>query len=265
MAGGLVLALLISACVSAPETRKPQYTQRHYIFSVLLFPEKPVGSPHMDIALSLLRTEYPGKQAEYLNMVLYSQPDSELYKDRVFEEQRDNYRRAAIRSAQTGDTYSESDNWRYSETIGIERAHDRGIVVGRSIESYTGGAHPISAKHYYVLDMDEHIQLRVDDFFENFQEDPQLRDYIYEELRRYSRLEIAQSLSEGIFFSDEPELSFNFFITDEGFGLHWDQYQIAPYSQGAIEIVLPWCIVHPFMRHSGIELLTKFGIYPFNN
>jgi hypothetical protein len=111
--------------------------------------------------------------------------------------------------------------------------------------------------------MDEFKQLRIDDLFANFAEDRKLRDIVYEELRRHGRLERGQALSGGIYFSDEPEMTFNFFITDDGLGLHWDPDQIAPFSEGEIEVVLPWQVIRPMMLFTGIELLTKFNIHLF--
>ena len=55
----------------------------------------------------------------------------------------------------------------------------------------------------------------------------------------------------------------NFFITSEGFGLNWAPYQIAPYSAGNIEIVIPWRSIRPLLKHDIMELLEKFGIYMF--
>jgi len=261
--GVFALILLNGACVTAPKAKNPPYTQQHYTFSVLLSPEKPSNSPKLDIAMSLLQIEKSAKQMEYLGGVLYSTANLNEYKDRIIREQRKNYRDKMAGVAQSGPANMASDNWWYSETVNIKRFQGQGIVVERDFNIYSGGAHPTRAKWYYVLDMDEHTQLRIDDLFANYQEDTRLRGIIYEELRKYNNLNRGQPLSEGIFFSDEPELTFNFFITDEGLGLHWAPYQIAPYVAGDIEIILPWDLIRPLMLSSGIELLTKFNIYLF--
>jgi len=276
----LALALLNGACAGMPGIEKPQYSPWHYTFSVLLAPEKPHDSPQLDIAMSLLRMEYPVKQAGYFNYILYSAAGHEYesrlsydsaitrdeYKDRIIREQRRNYRRSAseaARSAGENPADYKGYNWRYAETVDIKRNHRQGIVVERNVEIYSGGAHPFQARRYYNLDMGELRQLKADDFFVNFHGEPRLRDIMYEELRKYSKLAPSQPLSEGIFFNNEPELTFNFFITNEGFGLHWDPYQIAPYSEGSIQIILPWKKIRPLMLFSGVELLTKFDIYLF--
>jgi hypothetical protein len=246
-----------------PEIEKPQYTQRHYTFSILLDPEQPGYSPQLDLALSLLYMEYPAEQAKYLNETLYSPSSLDTYKDHIIIEQRKNYRSKAAEMAQSGLNDERMHNWWYSETVNIREALGQGLIVERDYNAYSGGAHPDRTKRYYVLDMIEYKQLNIDDFFVNFHGDQRLRDIVYEELRKYSKLTKTQPLSEGIFFTDEPELSFNFFITQEGLGLHWDPYQIAPYVAGYIEIILPWNAIRPMMSYPGIELLTKFNIYLF--
>jgi len=256
----LILIVLICACVSAPRSKKSQYNQWHYTFTILLDPEKPGNSPQLDIALSLLYMKYPAEQAEYLSGLLYSTNSLDTYKDRIIQEQRKKYRSSiADMTAQPDGSY----NWRYAETVNIKSSGRQGIVIERDYDIYSGGAHGMRTKRYYVIDMDEHKQLKIEDLFANYQEEKRLRDIIYFELGKYSRLESGQKLSQGIFFSDEPELSFNFFVANEGLGLHWDPYQIAPYAHGNIEIIVPWQVIRPLMLTESVELLTKFGIYLF--
>jgi len=260
----LVPIVLLCACVSASRIKKPQYNQWHYAYTILLDPINPSDSPQLDIALSLLDTVYPADQAEYLNELLYSTDSLDAYKDQIIEEQRKQYRGSLTDTAAWPTRKdSASYNWRYAETVNIICSGQRGIVIERDYDIYSGGAHGLNTKRYYVIDMDEYKQLRTSDFFANFQGDKRLRDIIYFELGKYSGLESGQKLSQGIFFSDEPEMSFNFYITNEGLGLHWDPYQIAPYTHGNIDIILPWQVIRPMMLNEGIELLTKFGIYLF--
>ena len=261
------------SCAHMPKIEKSQFTHRHYTYSVLLDPEKLNGSPQLELALSLLQMEYPADQAGYLQQVLYAGASPDAYKDKIVQQHRKIYREKASGT-------DKNSNWRYSETVDVKRYQDEGmvlqrpkelktdpprsegIVIERNISSFADGK-AFKIKRYLILDMDEFKQLKIDDFFAAFSEERKLRDIVYEELRKFSKLERGKALSEGIFFSDEPEMSFNFFITDNGFGLHWDPDQIAPFSQGEIQVILPWQIIRPIMLFTGIELLTKFNIYLF--
>lgn len=259
---GIALALLLGSCAHVPETKKPQYTQRHYTYSVLLYPEKPITSPKIDVGISMMHMEFPAEQAHYFNSFLYPEPTFDAYKDRILGEQREYYRGRVLELMDTDEENLLSNNWRYSESIDI-RNQGQGVIVERCFDTYSGGAHGMVTKRYHVLDLEGQRELKIDDLFADYQEKTELRDIVYEELRRYSKLESMQPLSEGIYFSDEPELSFNFFITDEGLGLHWDPYQIAPYVQGAIEIIIPWRDIRSMMLYSGIEMLAVFNIHLF--
>jgi len=262
-----------------PILENVQFTRRNYTFTVLLEPEQPRNSHQLDLALSLLRMNYPEEQAKYFHQLLYSGDSLEAYSNRIIAEQRDSYRSRL--SPEAADV--KTRNWRYAETIDVnssenwglvvermqstendlvKKPQNLGIIVKRVVEVYNGELLRKSTR-YHVLDMDDLKQVRIDDLFTNFQNERRLRDIVYEELRIYADLERGQSLSEGMYFSDEPELSFNFYFTEEGLGLHWDASQIAPHANGDIEIVLLWQVIRPLLLTSGLELLTKFNIHLF--
>lgn len=262
--GVFILTLLICTCVSMPKTAKSPYDQWHYTYTILLDPDKPINSPQLDIALSLLYIKDPPEQAEYLNELLYASSGFDEYKDRIVEEHRKIYRGSMSdkTDAPAGKDMA-SYNWRYAESVTLKSSEQQYVVIERSFDSYSGGAHGMKTKRYYVLDLNERKQLKINDFLPHYQEDKRLRDIIYFELGKYGKLKSGQKLSEGFYFSNEPELSFNFFISSKGLGLHWDPYQIAPYVNGNIEIILPWQVIRPMLLTENIELLAKFGIYLF--
>jgi hypothetical protein len=251
---------ICTACVSGPNLVKPQFAPWHYAFSVLLAPDQPGDTPQLELAMSLLQVKYPEELAEYLNGFLYQAAGPDEYKDKIIEKKRDEYRQSAV--ADIGRQGVANHNWHYSEIVGLKNEQlpqTRGIVIEREIESFSGGAHPDTNRYYYVLDLESRKQVGIDDLFADFRGDS-MRSIIFAELRRYGNLSGGQPLSEGIFFSDEPELTFNFFVTEAGFGLYWNRYEIAPYYVGGIGIILPWRDIVPFLKSGGMEILAKFDI-----
>jgi hypothetical protein len=249
--------VMTASCVSVDQSlllKKPLVTTRYYTFTVLLIPEMLNDSPVLDIALALVQVHYPKAQTEYLNDLLYMGEGIESYKDRIIQVKRAESRNLMASAANGG------FDMRYAEKIIINDPHREGVVIERYIENVAAGLYDLETKQYLVVDLDELRLIRVDDIFGNFQGND-MRDLVYSELRKFANMREGQRLSQGIFNKDEPELSFNFFITKGGIGLHWDPYQIAPLSAGPIEIVLPWRSIRPFMLHTGIELLAgKFGV-----
>jgi hypothetical protein len=251
----LCVLLMAASCVSVDPSlllEKPLIVPRYYTFTVLLIPEALSASPKLEIALALLQLKYPKKQSDYLNDILYAGEDIESYKDRIVQVKRAESRDMLAAS-------NESFNTRYAEKITIDDPQRSGIVVERYYETHFGGVYGLDSKQYLVIDLDELHLVKADDLFGNFQGN-QMRDLVYAELRKFSNLREGQRLSQGIYDRDDPEMSFNFFFTQKGLGLHWDPYQIAPLSAGPIEIILPWRSIRPLMLHTGIDLLAKFGI-----
>jgi hypothetical protein len=251
------VVLLGTACASGPHLIKPQFTPWYYTFSVLLSPDQPGDTPQLELAMSLLQIKYPAELAEYLNGFLYQAADPDEYKDKIIEKKRDEYRQSAVMGTR------ESHNWHYSEIVSLKNEQlpqTRGIVIEREIETFSGGAHPDTNRDYYVIDLEEKKQISIDELFADFRGES-VRSIVYAELRRFSKLGEGQPLSEGVFFRDEPELTFNFFVTEAGLGLYWNRYEIAPYYVGGIEIILPWRDIRPFLQCGGIELLKKFDIH----
>ena len=257
-----VLSALCSACVSTPsETPRSQFSELLYGSTIPLYPEQPSG-PALDLTISLTGKKTPAKEAEFFQNVLYSGDSLEAYRDRVISEQTAIYRRtAATVNIPEGEGQS-SLNWYYMEQVIVNGAENRGIVVERILDTYIGGAHGIPTTKYYVLDLDSLVQVTIHDLFENYH-DETIKAIVYDELRNYCSLAKGQPLSQGGFLSDTPELTENFYVTGQGLGLYWNPIEIAPYVMGSIDIVVPWRDIRPRMLHSGMELLTRFGIHLF--
>ena len=264
-----VLSALYSACVSVQptlnlpsETQQPQFSESRYSSTIPLYPERSGNSPRLDLTLNLTGMNYPPKEAEFFHKILYSGDSLEAYRDRVINEQTGIYRRTqAAVNIPEGEGES-SLNWYYMEQVIVNGAENKGIVAVRTLDTYTGGAHGLPGKKYYVLDLDSPRQVTINDLFENYH-DTRIKAIIYDALRNYSNLAKDQPLSEGGFSSDAPELTENFYVTEQGLGLCWNRYEIAPYAMGSVDIIIPWRDIRPRMLHSGMELLTKFRIYLF--
>jgi hypothetical protein len=262
LASIFVLSALFSACASTPsETPQSQYSELRYGSTIPLYPEQQ-DSPWLDLTINLVGMNSPAKQAEFFHNVIYSGDSLEAYRDRVISEQTKIYRwTAAAVNIPEGEGRS-SLNWYYMEQVIVSGGENRGIVAERLLDTYIGGAHGLPTTKYYVLDLDSLAQVTINDLFENFRDD-RIKAIVYDELRNYANLAAGQPLTQGGFLSDTPELTENFYVTEQGLGLYWNPIEIAPYVMGAIDIVVPWRDIRPRMLNSGMELMTKFGILLF--
>ena len=55
-----------------------------------------------------------------------------------------------------------------------------------------------------------------------------------------NHLPTSQSLKDAGFFTDPVKPTDNFYITGEGIGFFYNQYDIAPYASGSIDVFIPF-------------------------
>lgn len=246
------LPLLALSCANAP-ARQLQYYPWHHTYSILFNPDSPTEGPQFRLALTLLRITYPPEQAAFLNSVLYAAGSMDGYRERLIARKRGEFR-DAVSAAGGGD-------WHYAEYMDVLIRHKNGgIVIRRKMETVAGDK-SLSQMRYYVVDLVALRRLRIDDFFHDFQ-GGSTREMVYGELRRHSGLAYMSPLSYAGFFSNYPELSFNFRISVDGIALRWDPGEIAPHSKGGIDLLIPWSAASPVLCCCSAEKLAVFGIYP---
>jgi hypothetical protein len=258
---GFFIFLLAAACTSEPppaeEKDYAEFQLRKIAVSVLLFPEQINGSPRMNFNLNILDASGPEGMEEFFRNLLYDGQTVDKYKETLIECYRTAYHNMREVVENRPETPPEHMDWEYSESMDIRTFSDLGMVIGRDKESYTGGAHGMTQKVYYVIDLEEQRALDWREFFTD-PESPELYAIVLDGLREYAGLEKNAPLSSGIYFDNEPEMSDNFFPTFDGLGLRWNPYEIGPYSAGAIEIVISWNKIRNLLSDKGLAVLDAF-------
>jgi hypothetical protein len=114
-------------------------------------------------------------------------------------------------------------------------------IVTVSIQSYafTGGAHGMSVTQYLVFDTENGKQLGLADFFRPGFEATldKLIDRRFRQIRGLSENDPLNSEKGGL-FDDKIKHNENFAVTGSGIRFLYNQYEIAPYAVGDIEIEL---------------------------
>jgi len=265
-----VISLFLAARLFPCENEaleEAEFALLEIIRSVPLFAEREAEVPRMDFTFNLLEAGGLEADIEFFNGFLYGGNSAAQYAEIVIDNFTPRY--LEMRGeASLYYPYAVTFNWMYAETMCFNKFKQQAMVIERELYSYTGGAHGMPAKIYYTIDLEARKVMSLEDFFRD-PEGAELRNIVMEELRLYSGIqgsrviEEGQPLTQGIYLTDAPPLSGNFFISDEGLTLHWDVYDIAPYAYGGIEIVLPWRKIRPLLRHDAMEFLEKCGIYMF--
>jgi hypothetical protein len=144
-------------------------------------------------------------------------------------------------------------NWYYNEAFAFGAGNSELEVVSREWEYYTGGAHGMRSKDYYVFSLKDRRRLALDDILQDDAK-PALDNLVEAALRK--RMEIPDwiPLTEQGFFEDSVDKLEDFFLTPQGLGFQWDPYEIAPYSMGIIELVIPYSELTGILTGLGLSL-----------
>lgn len=115
-------------------------------------------------------------------------------------------------------------------------------IVSYSVEhsDYTGGAHGSLHVLFYTIDLNNITTITQEDIFQpnyhNF-----LTSKIIEKLmEKYDVSKAEQLIDEGFFDINDIAPNDNFWLSDEGVHYVYNQYEIAPYSMGPIEVTIPF-------------------------
>jgi hypothetical protein len=198
------------------------------------------GDPLKQLVWSLF---YEGRRPEeYVGEIL-----------RVFRQQYEGVKEAIEGNP---DYPMESLNWHYTEDFKMSLINPSLIVLMRDIDFYTGGAHGMNNCRWYVIDRVRTEQVRPGSLFKG-ESNAALERALAAALRVKAGIGAEEGLSGAGYFEDSPAIPDNFFLAPQGVGFHWDPYEIAPYSFGPVEVILPYDEIRPFLGDQGLELTAS--------
>lgn len=119
--------------------------------------------------------------------------------------------------------------------------HDNSILsYSVNHETYTGGAHGSLQVLYYTINLSNLTTITEKDIFKpNYHNT--LTDKIIDNLmKKYEVNTPEELLNQGFFDITEIAPNNNFWINNEGIHYIYNQYEIAPYSMGPIEVTIPY-------------------------
>lgn len=249
----LSVLMLETACSGGPSTRDEAtgklFKLRNIQSSVLLNPEQPASSPRFTLKLDLLEASGSDEVKNFFAALLYDGLNIAEYEQALLAE----YRKLSASGEVTPSEDLHPLDWEYAEQMDLQTLSGRWLVIGRQVDAFTGGAHGMSQKTFYVVDRKELRTLSWEELFTD-PKSPELRRLILAGLRKRSGLDEKAALSSGIYLEDEPAMTDNFFLTPEGLAFHWNPYEIAPYSEGHIEVIIPWEKLKDLLSGPGREI-----------
>lgn len=129
----------------------------------------------------------------------------------------------------------------------IEFHTDKMATIHHLTYTYTGGAHGSTEHSFSNLDLQKMKPITLQDMFTplGIQQLPALID---KKFRTDRKLKPSASLKEAGLFNDKiNSASKEYFVTPLGIGFFYNQYEIAPYAAGAIEVFLPFSTLQTYI------------------
>jgi hypothetical protein len=271
LAGILVLCACVNQSKNSPsdaarvKTSKQEsgfgfdiFTENREIF---LFPDRKKDSPSMTLSFRLAHIAPEGAAASLEGLIrelLYGNGSPKNYAQRCIAAYKERYMEMKGVLKEYADMRMESLNWQYFEFSEPVVSNSRALIFRRTRDYYLGGAHGMMEKKYFVINREKVKTASIDDLLREDAK-PALTRSLEEALRFYGGLKSGVPLSAGIFFEDAIPITENFFLSPQGLGFHWDAAEIAPYSEGPVEIILPWDAIEELLSEEGKFLIAGFN------
>jgi hypothetical protein len=258
-----LLAFLYGACKSvgtpvsggSKAASRGEYASSVKTRSVFLYPDAPDTSPKLDISLSLL--ESPKADRQFILDALYEGLDTDEYGEKRLYGYDKMYGEMRFVAERIPDMSTMALNWFYKETFTYNGGNSRLAVISRDWEYYTGGAHGMRNRDYYVFSLEEKRRLSLGDILLD-EAKPALDNLVEAALRKQMEIPDWIPLSEQGFFEDSPNKLEDFFLSPQGLGFQWDPYEIAPYSMGIIEVIIPYDSLQNVLSPLGLSAVKDF-------
>ncbi len=145
--------------------------------------------------------------------------------------------------------------WYLKDTTGAKYMTSDFICLENTSETYLGGAHGSYNVAYTNIDLRNGNVLKTKDIFKKGYEGL-LNKVIEKKFREQMKLKPNESLTEGGLFDNRIGFNDNFALTKNGVEFLYNQYEIAPYAVGVIEIKLSYWDISAILTDDTIKLLN---------
>jgi len=139
-----------------------------------------------------------------------------------------------VKESNFGYNYESSQQW------SVQYESDNILSLAVLNYFYSGGAHGYGAHDYLNIDKKRKKVIHISEVLINPQS-KQLLKILEKRYRMQLHVPMNTSLTEaGLFDNEIKELAGVFYLTEKGIGFLYNQYEIAPYGAGPIEIFVPF-------------------------
>jgi hypothetical protein len=149
------------------------------------------------------------------------------------------------------ETMASSFNWQSLKFLHILMNCSHVLTFYIDHYAFTGGAHGLQTRQFTVVNLWTGKEVGLNDIFKENSE-TQLSAILSDKIHEKNHLPTAQSLKDAGFYSETVKPTDNFYITREGIGFFYNQYDIAPYTSGSIDVFVPFIEMKDLLVTGGV-------------
>ena len=240
------LVFMLSSCETDHKKKNNlEFKTYHHTEKIHLFDNENYPSFNMDLSFTTTTDslEYPElyhslSTTYYDSLRVFNNPVHRNLQDLsslLIKEYRLLEKDLVVDSADIGSSF----NWEIIKNNKIICHNAHYISFVNEIYMYTGGAHGNKLENYYTFSLKSNQLIDAKSFFKSNSCEAIIQ------LQKVALKEKVKDLSE--FFLDGLSCTSNFYITKKGVTFHYNQYDIASYAAGSIDILIKTEDIIPFI------------------
>lgn len=195
-----------------------------------------------DSSSPAMEYKFSAKQVKGLkNSLLTMFTEPSIYAESKFETLKNNYKAVLDLYRKFPDAVSL--NYQYVEDAEVLFKNNKYTSLRFTSYAFTGGAHGKTEIEHWIVDRNSGEVLDFNDVFVkgNDKELKSLNDKYLQDIFQ------DQDIKE-ILFNEDYEVSRDIYLTRKGVIFQYDQYEIAAYSYGSIEVLVPYKELKPYLK-----------------
>jgi len=145
----------------------------------------------------------------------------------------------------------QSFNWELLNYMHVVQNNSHILAFYVEQYAFSGGAHGLTTRRYTVVNLNTGKVIPVQEIFHGNYES-KLKEILTQKARVIYNIPAGKTLMEAGFFVDEIAPTANFYITRTGIGFYYNQYDIAPYSNGQADIFIPFKELKDIFVQNGV-------------
>jgi len=195
----------------------------------LLSPKESYDPIISDSLTKIIASKYIGKPVRLVKPDILLNAMKQIYFENYFTTNESIYK----------ETLGASFNWESLKFMDIILNNSHLLTFYIEQYSFTGGAHGLQTRDFTVVNLKTGRPVSLNELFHGDYETA-LTEILTNKVRQLYNIAADKKLTDNGFFVESIKPTNNYYVTINGIGFYYNHYEIAPYSQGPVDIFIPF-------------------------